>query len=200
MAHSSFKSLIVSLKGRFGSSKQTTQSPPAARVPRSARNRPSTIDWGFKTVDLNNPGRGFSADAPASNVELTTPDGRKVRLETLSGPTTTMVLLISEEMSLLAGIEHRIARRAEMLGRGVHLVCVAEQVLSGVPGAFLDEQRRIQAISGGHIAPILLSLDPRGLVFDVVSDVNTIMDWLWNDPRPHSRRAHGAMSLGDVTA
>jgi hypothetical protein len=197
MSNSSLKTLIRSLKGRVSSSRQQ---PSSARTPRAARSRSNTIDWGLKSVELHTPGRGFSEDAPAANVELSTPDGRTVQLESLAGATTTMVLLISEEMSLLAGIEHRIARRAEMLGRGVHLVCVAEQLLSGVPGAFIDEQKRIQAISGGHVAPILISLDPRGAVFDVVSDVSTIMDWLWNDPRPHSRRANGAMSLGDVTA
>jgi hypothetical protein len=197
MANNTLKSLIGSLKGRLSSSRQKQ---PSARTARVVRNRSTSIDWGLKSVELHAPGRGFSEDAPAANVELSTPDGRTVRLESLAGATTTMVLLISEEMSMLAGIEHRIARRAEMMGRGVHLVCVAEQFLSGVPGAFIDELRRIQAISGGHVAPILVSLDPRGAVFDVVSEVSTIMDWLWNDPRPHSRRATGAMSLGDVTA
>ena len=103
-------------------------------------------------------------------------------------------------MAILPGIGHRIARRAETLGLGVRLVCVVEQVQSNLPSAFLDRSGQIRALSGGRQAPVLLSFDHRGHVFDVSSEVESILDWLWNDPRPHSLRASGAMTLNDVMA
>jgi hypothetical protein len=133
-------------------------------------------------------------------VVLMNKDGAQVRLDQLAGISTTMVLLISDNMRILPGIGHRIARRAETLGQGVRLVCVTERPTSGIENTFIDSSRQIFALSGGHGAPVLVSLDSRGMVFDVISDANAILDWLWNDPRPHSLRAHASLSLGEYTA
>lgn len=143
------------------------------------------------------PAVSFSRNQPASHIRLETADGSIIPLDRISGQ-TTLILLVSETMSILPGINHRISRRSQTLGDGVRLVCVSERETSALPEALIDRNHQIHRISGAHDAPLLLSLDQRGAVFDVVSDDAAIMDWLWNDPRPHSLREHGAMSLNDM--
>jgi hypothetical protein len=141
----------------------------------------------------------FAEWAAAKTIELLDQDNQVRNLQELAG-TTTLLLLVSHEMAILPGIGHRIARRAETLGQGVRLVPVVEQPQAGLPSAFLDSDCQVRNLAGGRLAPILVSLDARGHVFDVSAEVSAIMDWLWNEPRPHSMRASGAMTLDDVMA
>jgi RNase P/RNase MRP subunit p29 len=189
------KSALQSFLGRLKASGQ--QQVIATQVAATATERKS---WSTMAKRLQETEIRFSEQAPAHQVVLTNAEGAPVRLDQLAGLSTTMVLLISDNMRLLPGIAHRIARRAETLGQGVRLVCVTERSTPGLSGAFVDSSRQIHALSGGHGAPVLVSLDARGMVFDVISDSNAIMDWLWNDPRPHSLRAHASISLGEYTA
>ncbi|MEJ7838560.1 MAG: hypothetical protein WKF81_07075 [Thermomicrobiales bacterium] len=143
------------------------------------------------------PERTFPESSPSSDVILTKSDGGSVRLEQLAGD-TTLLLVVDRAMSLLPGLGHRILRRAETLGFGVRLICVVDQPQSSLEFAYRDPQHRIRALAGGFQAPFLLSLDTRGHVFDIMSESDAIMHWLWNDPRPHSMRAYGAVSMDDL--
>ena len=152
-----------------------------------------------RSLDESGLDGGFAESATSNAVELRDRNNQIRKLEELAG-TTTLVLLISREMAILPGMEHRIARRSETLGQGVRLIPVVEHQQSELPSAFVDKEGQIRNLAGGRLAPILLSLDARGHVFDVSSEVESILEWLWNDPRPHSMRASGAMTLDDVMA
>jgi hypothetical protein len=141
----------------------------------------------------------FAESAAAKSIELLDQNNQVRKLQELAG-TTTLLLLVSHDMAILPGIGHRISRRSETLGQGVRLVPVVEQPQPGLPSAFLDSDGQVRNLAGGRLAPILVSLDARGHVFDVSAEVDAIMDWLWNEPRPHSMRASGAMTLDDVMA
>lgn len=143
------------------------------------------------------PERTFTDSSPSRDVVLSTANGSTVRLEQLAGE-TTLLLVVDLAMSLLPGLGHRILRRAETLGFGVRLLCITDQPQSSLEFAYRDPQHRIRALAGGFQSPFLLSLDKRGHVFDIVWESDAILNWLWNDPRPHSMRAHGAISLDDL--
>jgi hypothetical protein len=140
----------------------------------------------------------FSAKSPAASIMLEDSDGVEVSLARFAGK-STMVLLLSDSMTLLPGIDHRISRRAHTLGPGSRLVCVAEQPAQVIPGVLIDNQRHIRALANQGAGPLLVSLDQYGRVFDVITDSAAILEWLWNEPRPQSIRVDGAIGLGDVS-
>lgn len=193
----SLRAAIDGLRARIARpsrARRPLQPPPVRPITRDDRPRWSVgASGGLEQVS------GIAPDAPASRVILKRRDGTSMPLASLVAG-TTLILLVSDTMAILPGLQHRIVRRSETLGHGVSLICAAERFQSGLPDAWLDEHQQLHALSGGHAAPVLISLDRRGIVFDVVSDENAIMDWLWNDPRPHSLRATGAISLDEVTA
>lgn len=139
----------------------------------------------------------FPDSSPARNITLESPDGSSIALEEIAGD-TTLLLVVDQPMTLLPGLSHRIHRRSETLGFGVRLVCISNQPGTDLDIAYSDPSRKIETLAGGFKAPFLLSLDRRGHVFDIVTDSDAIMHWLWNDPRPHSLRANGAVSLDDL--
>jgi hypothetical protein len=139
----------------------------------------------------------YSPKSPAAAIMLETSDGAAVLLAQFAGK-STMVLLLSDSMTLLPGIDHRIARRAHTLGPGSRLVCVAEQPAHVIPGVLIDRDRHIRTLANRDAGPLLVSLDQHGRVFDVIDDSAAILEWLWNEPRPQSIRADGAIGLGDV--
>ena len=194
----SVKSLIANLISKVALlTRAESVNPMATHSPLSYQKPSRQFAWGIDDPVQFGPGITFPESSPAKGLVLYRSDATTVTLEQLAG-SITLVLLASREMSILPGIWHRISRRAETLGQGVRLVCIVEHPSEVLPAAFVDRDRQIRLLAGRHEAPILLSLDQRGNVFDVVSNAESIMDWLWNDPRPLSFRANGAVGLDDL--
>jgi hypothetical protein len=158
------------------------------RNPATARDEAITT-WGIVRRDTATSDR-FSGTHFAAELVLRSPEGAIQPLETVASPSsTTLIVYIGEGMALLPGLEHRLHRRASTLGPGVRLLCVTPAETSGLTTAYVDVSRACARINDGLKPPALISVGSDGRIFDLQTDADALLDWLWNDPHPRSRRA-----------
>lgn len=157
------------------------------KEPRATSRDHAISSWGMvrhePTIETSIASQPFATD-----VHLLTASGVEDTLVSQLG-TTTLVLYVGTAMALTPKLGHYLARRSSTLGPGVNLLCVTTQPVPTVPDAFVDVNAAFASIYGELHPPALISLDRDGQIFDIQTDADALLDWLWNDPRPHSRRA-----------
>jgi hypothetical protein len=132
-----------------------------------------------------------------SSISLENELGQSVAL--IDGSENVMILLLSEGLLLMPGLEQRITRRREALPSEYRLIVVLGHPCGIVPGALIDREGQIRKLVDEAALPLLISIDANGSMIDIMRERDTIHDWLWNEPRPRSMRVHGAVGLGDVS-
>gem|GEM_PF-6180727 len=123
-------------------------------------------------------------------VVLENGDGQPVSLLP-EGETSLMILLPADGLLEDPDLAHLIAQRRSVLPPHFQFVVIMDYPCGAVPDALIDREQQIRQLVGEPTAPLLLSVDSKGTVFDAIRERTTIHDWLRNVPRPRSLRVNG---------